>query len=95
MWLTRAMSPANLAVTAQWIRSSAPSGPYRRVLPGGGGVPTAYPRFHAVMAEEAEQTVLHALIGDILPLSPPVCSLGSTTASTSSTSAVAADGRSC
>ena len=39
----------------------------------GGGVPyEMFTRFHAVMAEESTQTVLSALISDILPLVPQV-----------------------
>jgi len=71
MSLTRAMSPANLAVTAQWIPLlGAVEDRIVECFRSGGGVPyAAYPRFHAVMAEESEQTVLHALLDDILPLS--------------------------
>jgi SAM-dependent methyltransferase len=69
--LTRAATPANLAVSAQWIPLlGAVEDRVVECFRRGGGVPyAAYPRFHAVMAEESEQTVLHALVDDILPLS--------------------------
>ena len=70
--LTRAAVPNNLAATAQWIPVLA--GVEDRVLEcfrHGGGVPySAYPRFHEVMMEESEQTVLAALIEQILPVVP-------------------------
>jgi 2-polyprenyl-3-methyl-5-hydroxy-6-metoxy-1,4-benzoquinol methylase len=69
--LTRAAAPANLAVSAQWIPLlGSVEDRVVECFHQGGGVPyAAYPRFHTVMAEESEQTVLHALIDDILPLS--------------------------
>ena len=69
--LTRAAAPANLAVSAQWISLlGAVEDRIVECFHRGGGVPYgAYPRFHTVMAEESEQTVLHALVDDILPLS--------------------------
>jgi SAM-dependent methyltransferase len=72
--LTRAASPNNLAVTAQFV--SLLGSVEDRVLEcfrNGGGVPySAYPRFHAIMAEESSQTVLAALVDAILPLAPGV-----------------------
>ena len=69
-FLTRAGSPNNLAVTAQFIPVLA--GIEGRILEcfrKGGGVPySAYPRFHEVMAEESAQTVVAGLFDHILPL---------------------------
>ena len=71
-WLTRAASPDNIAVTAQWIPLLGSV--EDRIIASfkeGGGVPySAYPRFHEVMAEESAQTVVAALTGSILPLVP-------------------------
>jgi SAM-dependent methyltransferase len=73
-FLTRAASPNNIGVTAQFL-------PLLGVVEDqiiesfrhGGGVPySAYPRFHEVMAEESSQTVLAALMDAILPLAPGV-----------------------
>lgn len=70
--LTRDAVPNNVAATAQWIPVLA--GVEDRVVEcfrAGGGVPySAYPRFHEVMAEESEQTVLAALVEHILPIVP-------------------------
>lgn len=72
--LTRAAVPNNLAATTQWIPVLA--GVEDRIVDcfrNGGGVPyAAYPRFHAVMAEESEQTVLAALVDHILPIVPGI-----------------------
>jgi ubiquinone/menaquinone biosynthesis C-methylase UbiE len=69
--LTRASSPNNLAVTAQWI--GVLGGAEDAVVEAfrhGRGVPySAYPRFHTVMAEESRQTVVEGLLTHILPLS--------------------------
>lgn len=71
-WLTRAATPNNLAVTAQFIPllGSVEDGivhAFRR----GGGVPyEAFPRFHEIMAEDSGQTVVAALLDHILPLVP-------------------------
>jgi 2-polyprenyl-3-methyl-5-hydroxy-6-metoxy-1,4-benzoquinol methylase len=68
--LTRASSPNNIAVTAQWISvlggaEDAVVGAFRH----GRGVPySAYARFHQVMAEESRQTVVQGLREHILPL---------------------------
>jgi SAM-dependent methyltransferase len=72
MSLIRLAAPGNLAVTAQWIPLlGSVEDRIVECFRRGGGVPyDAYPRFHQVMAEESEQTVLHALVDDILPLSP-------------------------
>jgi 2-polyprenyl-3-methyl-5-hydroxy-6-metoxy-1,4-benzoquinol methylase len=71
-WLTRAASPDNLAVEAQWITSlSTVEDDIVECFRRGGGVPyDCYPRFHEVMAEESAQTVLSVLFSHILPLVP-------------------------
>lgn len=71
-WLTRAASPNNVAVTAQWIPllASVEDEIVDRFRAGGGVPYSAYPRFHEVMAEESAQTVVAALTGSILPLVP-------------------------
>ena len=71
-WLTRAASPDNLAVEAQWITSlSTVEDDIVECFRTGGGVPyERYPRFHEVMAEESAQTVLSVLHSHILPLVP-------------------------
>ena len=69
--LTRA-APANLAVFAQYV--SLLGGVEDDIVGcfhDGGGVPyDRFGRFHEVMAEDSGQTVLPALIDDILPLIP-------------------------
>ena len=68
--LTRAARPNNLAATFQWIPllgsvEDEIVGCFER----GGGVPYAsYRRFHAVMAEESDQTVVARLLEHIVPL---------------------------
>lgn len=71
-WLTRAASPDNLAVEAQWITSlSTVEDDVVDRFRTGGGVPyERYLRFHEVMAEESAQTVLSVLFSHILPLVP-------------------------
>jgi len=70
--LTRAASPDNMAVTAQWLAILA--GVEDRIVEcfhTGGGVPyEAFDRFHEVMAEDSAQTVVSALFDHILPLAP-------------------------
>jgi 2-polyprenyl-3-methyl-5-hydroxy-6-metoxy-1,4-benzoquinol methylase len=70
--LTRDARPGNLATTAQWI--ALLGSVEDRVLEcfeRGGGVPySAYGRFHQVMAEESDQTIVAALVAAILPLVP-------------------------
>ena len=71
-FLTRAASPDNIAVTAQFIplMGSVEDG-IVEVFRHGGGVPySAFPRFHEVMAEDSGQTVVAALFDHILPLVP-------------------------
>jgi len=69
-WLTRAASPDNLAVTAQWIPTLATvEDDIVQCFEKGGGVPyERFDRFHEVMAEESNQTVLSVLFSHILPL---------------------------
>lgn len=69
-WLTRAASPDNLAVTAQWIPTlAAVEDDIVECFHKGGGVPyERFDRFHDVMAEESGQTVLSVLFSHILPL---------------------------
>ncbi len=73
-WLTRAAAPNNLAVAFQFIPVLA--GVEDHIVEcfrEGGGVPySAYPRFHAVMAQESDQTVVSSLIERILPLADGV-----------------------
>ena len=71
-WLTRAASPDNLAVEAQWITTlSTVEDDIVACFREGGGVPyERYSRFHEVMAEESAQTVLSVLFSHILPLVP-------------------------
>ncbi len=70
--LCRAASPDNLAVAAQYI--AVLGGVEDKIVDcfqNGGGVPyEAYPRFHEVMAEESGQSVVAALVDNILPLVP-------------------------
>jgi ubiquinone/menaquinone biosynthesis C-methylase UbiE len=70
--LTREASPNNVAVTTQWIAVlAAAEDAVVEAFHHGRGVPyTAYRRFHEVMAEESQQTVVEALREHILPLVP-------------------------
>ena len=72
--LTREARPNNLAVTAQWIPLLAQvEDAIVRCFERGGGVPcAAFERFHAVVAEESDQTVVAALLDRILPLVPEI-----------------------
>jgi SAM-dependent methyltransferase len=71
-WLTRAASPNNLAVTAQYIPVlGAVEDDIVRVFREGGGVPyDRFGRFHEVMEDESLQSVLAGLFPHILPLVP-------------------------
>lgn len=71
-FLTRAASPDNVAVTAQFIPllGSVEDGIVECFREGGGVSYSAYPRFHEVMAEDSGQTVVAALFDHILPLVP-------------------------
>jgi 2-polyprenyl-3-methyl-5-hydroxy-6-metoxy-1,4-benzoquinol methylase len=70
--LTRAANPDNMAVTTQYI--AVLGGVEDQIVEcfrHGGGVPYEdFPRFHEVMAEESAQSVVAALIDDIVPLVP-------------------------
>ncbi|ASQ45792.1 class I SAM-dependent methyltransferase [Legionella clemsonensis] len=69
-FLTRDASPNNFAVIAQFIPVLAyVEDSLVNAFIHGGGIPyEAYPRFHEVMAEESGQTILSALLDEILPL---------------------------
>ncbi len=71
-FLTRAASPNNVAVTAQFIAvmGSVEDKIVERFEAGGGVPYSEYPRFHEVMAEDSGQTVVSALLEAILPLVP-------------------------
>src|ERR687894_928619 len=71
-FLTRAASPDNIAVIAQYIplMGSVEDGIVGSFEHGGGLPYSAFPRFHEVMAEDSGQTVLPALTEHILPLVP-------------------------
>jgi len=70
--LTRDARPANMAATSQWIPLLATvEEEVVACFEKGGGVPYAsYGRFHAVMAEESDQTVVAVLLDTILPIVP-------------------------
>jgi 2-polyprenyl-3-methyl-5-hydroxy-6-metoxy-1,4-benzoquinol methylase len=71
-FLTRAATPNNIGVFAQYI--SVLGNVENQIVEcfkKGGGVPySEFDRFHEVMAEDSGQTVLPALIDSILPLVP-------------------------
>jgi 2-polyprenyl-3-methyl-5-hydroxy-6-metoxy-1,4-benzoquinol methylase len=71
-FLTRVASPDNIAVTAQLIPlMGSVEDSIVESFKNGGGVPySAFPRFHEVMAEDSNQTVVAALTDHILPLVP-------------------------
>lgn len=71
-FLTRAASPNNIAVAAQFIPLlSTVENQAIECFHNGGGIPySAYQRFHQVMAEDSGQTVVAALEELILPLIP-------------------------
>jgi len=70
--LTRAARPGNLAVAFQWIPLlGAVEDEIVNCFERGGGVPAAaYERFHAVRAEESDQSVVAGLLERVLPLVP-------------------------
>jgi SAM-dependent methyltransferase len=70
--LTRAATPANLALVAQYIPLlGSVEDDIVACFRDGGGVPYArYGRFHEVMAEDSGQTILPMLREHILPLVP-------------------------
>ncbi|ABS28107.1 class I SAM-dependent methyltransferase [Anaeromyxobacter sp. Fw109-5] len=69
-FLTRAAAPNNLAVYAQYIPVVASvEDDVLACFRAGGGVPyERYARFHEVMSEDSEQTILTVLFSDVLPL---------------------------
>src|SRR5262245_52212175 len=71
-FLTRAAAPNSLAAIAQFIPVLASvENEIVEVFRNGGGVSySSYPRFHEVMAEESNQTVVAGLVDAILPLVP-------------------------
>jgi ubiquinone/menaquinone biosynthesis C-methylase UbiE len=73
-FLTRAAVPNNLAATTQFIPLlGAVEDKIIEAFRNGGGVPYSdYPRFHEVMAEESNMTVVHGLLDAILPLAPGI-----------------------
>ncbi len=70
--LCRETSSHNLAATAQWIPLLARvEDEVLSCFERGGGVPYAsYDRFHQVMAEDSDQTIVAALFDGVLPLVP-------------------------
>lgn len=68
--LTRAASPNNFAVTAQFlaVMGGVESQIVRRFHEGGGVAYSEFERFHDVMAEESAQTVVAGLFEHILPI---------------------------
>jgi 2-polyprenyl-3-methyl-5-hydroxy-6-metoxy-1,4-benzoquinol methylase len=70
--LSREARPNNLAATAQWIPLlGSVEDEVLACFERGGGVPySSYQRFHEVMAEESDQTVVAPLCESILPLVP-------------------------
>jgi len=73
-WLTRAASPDNIAVPMQFIPMlGSVEDRIVECFRRGGGVPySAYGRFHEVMAEESDQSVVSNLVEHILPLADPI-----------------------
>lgn len=73
-WLTRAAGPANLALQAQYVGMLAlVEDQIVECFRDGGGVPySAYPRFHALMAEDSGAVHDAALIDTILPVVPGI-----------------------
>jgi len=74
VYLTRRAKPNNIAATAGFIPVLASvEDEIAQCFKQGGGVPyEKYHRFHEVMAEESEQTVVIPLIDSILPLAPEI-----------------------
>lgn len=73
-WLTRASVPNNIAVTTQWF--SVLGGVEDKIVKcfhEGGGVPyEEFDRFHEVMSDESNQTVIAPLLEHTLPLIPGI-----------------------
>jgi 2-polyprenyl-3-methyl-5-hydroxy-6-metoxy-1,4-benzoquinol methylase len=72
--LTRAATPDNLAVMAQYFSiMGAVEDQIVECFKNGGGVPyEEFHRFHHIMAEDSGQTVLPVLVDSILPLAPGI-----------------------
>jgi ubiquinone/menaquinone biosynthesis C-methylase UbiE len=72
--LAREARPNNMAATCQWIPVLASvEDEIVSCFEHGGGVPySSYERFHAVMAEESDQSVVAVLLDQILPGVPGV-----------------------
>jgi len=70
--LTREARPNNMAATTQWIPVLASvEDEIVECFERGGGVPySSYKRFHTVMAEESDQSVVAVLLEKILPSVP-------------------------
>jgi len=73
-WLTRKAVPNNIAVTAQWMSLlGSVESEIVECFKNGGGVPyEAFERFHEVMSEESNQTVIAPLLDQTLPLIPGI-----------------------
>ncbi|MFK7962016.1 MAG: class I SAM-dependent methyltransferase [Phycisphaerales bacterium] len=73
-FLTRAAAPNTLAVAFQFLPMLGEvEDRIVECFRSGGGVPySAYPRFHTIMAEESDQTVVSNLVETILPLADGV-----------------------
>jgi 2-polyprenyl-3-methyl-5-hydroxy-6-metoxy-1,4-benzoquinol methylase len=73
-WLTRKAVPNNIAVTTQWISVlGSVEDEIVECFHNGGGVPyEAFERFHEVMSEESNQTVIAPLLDQTLPLIPGI-----------------------
>ncbi|WP_425617597.1 class I SAM-dependent methyltransferase [Anatilimnocola sp. NA78] len=71
-WLTRAAAPNNLAVSTQFVAIlGIVEDEIVAAFQHGQGVPySSYPRFHQVMAEESQQSVVMGLVEHVLPLAP-------------------------
>ena len=73
-WLTRKAVPNNIAVTTQWISVlGVVEDKIVECFHNGGGVPyEAFERFHEVMSDESNQTVIAPLLDQTLPLIPGI-----------------------
>jgi SAM-dependent methyltransferase len=72
--LTREARPKNVAATCQWIAVlGSVEDEIVACFERGGGVPySSFGRFHAVMAEESDQSVVAVLLDEILPCVPGI-----------------------
>ena len=73
-WLTRAAGPANLAMGMQYVGllASVEDEVVERFRIGGGVPYSAFPKFHALMAEDSAAVHDATLIDGILPLVPAI-----------------------